>query len=69
MAGDNLAQYYKTRNNTNQGVPLWAPDSMLWPTFLAFFVALVTFIFSGIVLIAYFWGEKVAEMWDNRRAT
>src|SRR5271169_3167771 len=68
MMADNLAQYFRTQNDTNGTTRLWSLNTQLWPCILVLVVGLISGVLAAIVLTAYFWGAAAADRWDNRRS-
>jgi hypothetical protein len=60
-----LQQFYKTKNDTNGSQALWSPATMLFPTIVTLAIAVVIFLFNGIVLCAYCFGKAAVERWTN----
>jgi hypothetical protein len=68
ISADSLREYYSTHNETANGKSPWTANTILWPQILALAFALVLIILTGSVLIAYFWGGKVADQADDLRS-
>jgi hypothetical protein len=60
-AADNLATFKVTQNDTNLGVALWDPKSMLWPDILKLVVGVVLFLFSFALVVSYCCGAKAVS--------
>src|ERR1700738_3975327 len=60
-----LQQYYKTQDYTNGNLHLWNGGTVLWPTYLGLIVAIILFLYDGIILGAYFFGEGAVKRWAN----
>jgi hypothetical protein len=68
LAANCLRQYFATQNVSNGSQDLWSPSTMLWPTALVLGVAVLSLIFSAIVLMAYCWGgTKAADRWSDKK--
>jgi len=65
-----LHQYFATINVTAVGQPLWNPpsDTVLWPTYFTLVTSVITAIFAGIVLAAYYWSTQTADLIDDWRS-
>lgn len=66
-----LRKYYETLTVDVNGQTLWnTPDqTVLWPTYLTLVAAVLTSIFSTVVLIAYIWSTTTtAERIDDWRS-
>src|SRR5271154_216006 len=64
-----LNKYYETINLTADDQPLWnTPDqTVLWPTYFTLATAVITSVFSAIVLATYCWSTTLAERIDDWR--
>jgi hypothetical protein len=64
-----LHKYYETINLTADDQPLWnTPDqTVLWPTYFTLVTAVITSIFSAVILATYFWSATLAERIDDWR--
>jgi hypothetical protein len=60
-----LQQYYKTQNYTNGNMHLWNGGTLLWPTYLGLIVAIILFLYDGMILGAYFFGKGAVKRWAN----
>ena len=65
-----LHQYFATINVTAAGQPLWnlPSDTVLWPTYFTLVTSIITSIFAGIVLAAYYWSTHTADRIDDWRS-
>ena len=64
-----LHKYYETINVTASGQPLWNPpdQTVLWPTYFTLVTAVITSVFSAVILVTYFWSTTAAERIDDWR--
>src|ERR1700736_3491761 len=65
--GHNLVTFYNTANTVSQGQKLWPDNPKLWPTYLMLAVASISTFLATIVLLAYFWGTRAANRWNQAR--
>jgi len=65
-----LHQYFATINVSAQGQPLWNPpdQTLLWPTYFTLVQSILTSIFAGVVLGAYYWSTHTADRIDDWRS-
>jgi hypothetical protein len=65
-----LHQYFATISVTAAGQPLWnlPSDTVLWPTYFTLVTSVITSIFAGIVLAAYYWSTHTADRIDDWRS-
>jgi hypothetical protein len=65
-----LRKYYQTLTVDVNGQTLWnTPDqTVLWPSYLTLVTAVLTSIFSAVVLTAYLWSTTTAERIDDWRS-
>jgi len=67
LMGHNLVTFYNTANTVSQGQKLWPDNPKLWPTYLMLAVASISTFLATIVLLAYFWGTRAANRWNQAR--
>jgi hypothetical protein len=65
-----IHQYFATINVTAGGQTLWNPpsDTVLWPTYFTLVTSIITSVFAGVVLGAYYWSTQAADRIDDWRS-